>query len=290
MAEYIPPFANCVHGLNEHHINNRDITRVLGLHHVPSHVGRLTHYFLTKKDGPIYKTGTRIYEKCEETPPNYQMGVEDYAYYARDYLRCIAISIVDYVFKTPYCTQSKISSECLGILVNDDHNWVVSQLLDVMHHHGIVVKSKRGQYTSITLAHPEWIRANQITKVNNTMFTCGHASIAEYMRTKRLGFRSEHELIYTQHLIRNALKLKIKSIEVNKSFENLVGISERPLRVDMFVEYEDGTKIMIEIDSPYSHHKYHTHTIEHDRRKLDYALSMDQHVLVRLVQFCGRGN
>jgi hypothetical protein len=271
---------HCVHALNDRQIHNHDITHILGLQHVPNHVGRLTNYLLKDKRGPVYKTSTVIYSELNNESVERVNSIERYAMHARQYLQYLAIEIVVYVSKNNSCTQSEIATNCLGVSRHNDHNWIACQLLDVMDHHKIILKRKQKFRTSITQVDDSML-IDTICKIKNTMFTFGYAEIQAYMVSKNIG--SIHERIYTQHLIKNAKLFNIVRIELQKSFEGLVGIGGGLLRFDIYIEQTNGQKGMIEIDE-LKHHKYHKPTVQHDLLKLQFSSSSDQYVLIRLDQ------
>lgn len=239
-----------VHALNHACIHNADITKILGLQHVPCHVGRLTHALLgTQKQRPVYRYSTLLL-------PIDENAIEENAYFARYYLGLIAKSVLDFVRDHPGCSQSTVSRECLGLNPTDyhDHNWIASQLLDLLQTHGVIVKRKHKiQKTCVRLT------VNSTFGITKDIFRFGYANVREYIEKKNIGSRFEKQ--YVSHLLRNAKAWGIYRLEVQKTFPGLVGDHGKPLRTNLYIEQScPEVKKCIEINSKESH----------DERKLAY--------------------
>ena len=252
-----------VHELNGACVHNHDITKILGLHHVPGNVGRLTH-FLLKRKPDVYKYSTLIYSKDTDG-----RSIDKSAFFARYYLGLIGRSIIEYVSQNPGCNQSTLSRDCLGLKDGDynDKHWIASQLLNVLQSFGLLRKYKNGYKknarTSVTLTRP--IR-EACAELDDKVFRSGFESVREYIHSKRIG--SESEQWYVRHLLRNPWDWSIRRLEIQKTFPGLVGVGNRPLRIDIYIEQE-GVNKCIEIDE--SHHERDNKTKEHDRRKEFYT-------------------
>jgi len=266
--------------MNKASIHNYDITHVLGLQHVSSHKGRLTHYLLkTNQPNGIYKYSTLLYDKDET---DIRMDIEYLAYSSRYYLRLIGSAIVEYVGNHPGCTQADISRGCMGLDHTDysDNNWIASQLLNVMNHHNILCKYKNNLYVKGARTHITLVDGG--ANVCQTMFQSAYADVKTYINNKKIG--TVYERSYADHLMLNARAFGIDRIELQKVFDGLDGVGGKPLRYHIYLEQEGGTKRLIEIDHPYN--SVTSTQVEHDRRKLEFSiLNEDEYVLVRMDLF-----
>lgn len=258
-----------VHLLNTACIHNNDITKILGLDQVPGNVGRLTHFLLKRKVDDVYKYSTLLLGRnsaSSRVQNIHYIDVENTAYFCRYYLNLIGLSVIEFVHENPGCTQAHISEKCLGLKKNDynDQNWIASQLLNVLKHHGLVNKYtnhcwKKGRRTSVTLVNDN-VRAS-CRRLTNRVFRFGYENVREYMHTKRLGTPAQQGYLY--HLLNNNATWGIHRIEANKTFPGLVGQGGKPLRINVYIEQEDNVRKGFEI-------KKKEHNEEHAKRKLDY--------------------
>lgn len=267
-----------VHELNGACVHNNDITKILGLQHVPGNVGRLTHFLLKRKPS-VYKYSTLMYSENTD-----HQSIEKAAYFARYYLSLIGCSIIEYVSRNPGCNQSTLSRDCLGLKDNEynDKHWIASQLLNVLQTFGLLRKYENGYKknarTSVTLTNPRV--GESCAKLRDDVFRFGFETVREYIHTKKIGSVSEQW--YVRHLLKNPSDWSIRRLEIQKTFPGLVGVGNRPLRMDVFIEQgQEGVLKCIEIDE--SHHTREK-TIEHDARKAEYA-EQKGIVLVRMPVF-----
>lgn len=258
-----------VHALNHVCINNADITKILGLHNVRNHVGRLTHALLKTKKDDVYKYSTLLLSENRAHD-----DIEENAYFARYYLGLVAKSVMQFVRDNPGCSQATLSRECLGLKPDDyyDHNWIASQMLDLLQAHKVLVKRHRNPKTCIRLT------VDSIVGIANNVFRFGHATVCEYIQNKNINNRFEKQ--YVSHLLANAKAWGIYRLEVQKTLPGLVGIKGKPLRMDIYIEQDPPVKKCIEID----HH--HSNT-DHNARKLTY-MEQNDIVLVRMDVFPGK--
>ena len=276
----ITQLEKCVHELNGSCVHNNDITKILGLQHVPGNVGRLTHFLLKRKPN-VYKYSTLMYSDTIDSN-----SIEESAYFARYYLGLVGCSIIEYVSQNPGCTQSKLSTDCLGLKNDDykDHHWIASQLLNVLQTFGLLNKYRNGYKknarTSITLTNQR-VRES-CAELHEKVFRFGFETIHEYIHSKKIGSVSEQW--YVRHLLNNKTDWCLRRLEIQKTFPGLVGVGNRPLRMDIFIKqgHEGGViNKCIEIDE--SHHT-RERTLDHDDRKAAYT---DRHgvTLVRIPVF-----
>ena len=276
---------NCIRCLGDHvrylnraKIHNNDITHLLGLQNVPGNRGRLTHFLLhAQQQTPVYKYSTLLYTNDEHE----QRDVEHYVYFARYYLRMICHAIVEYIYEHPGCTQAEISKKCLGLAESDygDKHWIASQLLSVLRHHNVIHKYRGGEYrkgarTSLTLV------SDQVADARNSacvaLFESGRENVMNYMTTKRIGTQSQ--MSYARHLLANASVFGIYRIELQKTFPGLHGVGGCPLRFNIYIEQENGTKRLVEISKSPGRR-------EHAQRKLQFSMDNDNVVLVQMTDF-----
>lgn len=237
---------NHVHALNNACVHNHDITKIIGLQHVPGNVGRLTHCF-----NKIYKYSTLMY------PSN----VEESAYYARYYLNMIGQSVIEYVFNNPGTSQSEVSTKCLGLKAEDynDNHWIASQVLNVLAHFGILTKYANGYRKGARTSVKPLLRTarESCAQLNDTVFKFGFENVREYMQNKRIGSVSAQW--YVRHLLRNLDEWAITRVEIQKTFPGLIGVGGKPLRFDIYIEQDHAVQ------------KCNKRNVEHDQRKLDFT-------------------
>lgn len=264
-----------VHALNNACVHNNDITKIIGLQHVPGNVGRLTHFLLKRKSNEIYKYSTLMYS--EGTAQN----VEESAYFARYYLNMIGQSVIEYVFNNPGTCQSKVSEKCLGLTAEDynDKHWIASQVLNVLAHFGILTKYANGYRKGARTSVKPLLRTarESCAQLNERVFKFGFENVREYIHNKRIGSVSEQW--YVRHLLRSRAEWAITRLEIQKTLPGLIGVGGKPLRFDIYIEQDHDVLKCIEIDE--AHHEKNKRTVEHDQRKSNFT---DNHgvTLVRM--------
>lgn len=255
---------NHVHALNNACVHNNDITKIIGLQHVPGNVGRLTHFLLKRKKNEIYKYSTLMYSE-EGTPHN---SVEESAYFARYYLNMIGQSVIEYVFSNPGTCQSEVSKKCLGLTAEDynDKHWIASQVLNVLAYFGILTKYANGyQKGARTSVEPLLRTAREsCVQLNERVFKFGFENVREYIHNKRIG--SVPDQLYVRHLLRNPTEWVITRIEIQKTFPGLIGTGGKPLRFDIYIEQDNDVLKCLEIDD-----ENNKRNVEHDQRKLNFT-------------------
>jgi hypothetical protein len=256
-----------VHALNNACVHNNDITKIIGLQHVPGNVGRLTHFLLKRKTHEIYKYSTLMYSE-EGT----RQSVEESAYFARYFLNMIGQSVIEYVFSNPGVCQSEISEKCFGLTAEDYHDkhWIASQILSVLGHFGILTKYANGYRKGTRTSVKPLMRTalESYTQLNDKVFKFGFENVRDYIHNKRIGSMSEQW--YVRHLLRDPTAWAITRMEVQKTFPGLIGVGGKPLRFDLYIEQDHNVLKCIEIDEA-SHETNNKKTVEHDQRKLDFT-------------------